>query len=110
MTAIDERIARLHSHGLIDLHFDLPMDLYEKRHRRDIVASEFLGQFEAGDIAVLAVALFVEDRYLPDKALPVALDQVACLQREAEGSCRIVICKNFAEIEAARTANKIAIL
>jgi hypothetical protein len=29
--SIDERIARLQSPGLVDLHFDLPMDLFEKR-------------------------------------------------------------------------------
>src|SRR5690348_2061859 len=109
MTAIDERIARLHAHGLIDLHFDLPMDLYERSEKRGLLTTEFLPQFAAGDIGVLVAALFIEDRYLPEKALPVALDQVACLYKEAERSDKVVICKTFPEIEAARAANKIAI-
>src|SRR4051794_22275566 len=110
MSAIDERVARLHAQGLIDLHFDLPMDLYEKRDRRGVLTSEFLPQFEAGDIAVVAAALFVEDRYVPDKALQVALDQMAALQSETQSSGRVVICKSFGEIEAARAAKKIAVL
>jgi membrane dipeptidase len=110
MNAMDERVARLQAHGLIDLHFDLPMDLYEKRHERDVLAREFLPQFEAGNIAVLAAAVFIEDRYLPDQALPVALDQVACLKAEAERSGRVVICKSFPEIEAARAVDKVAML
>lgn len=110
MSAIDERVARLHARGLIDLHFDLPMDLYEKRDQPDILAREFLQQFEAGHIAVLAAALFIEDRYLPYNALQVALDQVTCLQTEAERSGRVVICRSLAEIEAARAADKIAVI
>ena len=30
------------------MHFDLPMDLYEKRQRKDVLETEFLPEFEAG--------------------------------------------------------------
>jgi hypothetical protein len=32
--SIEERIDRLQAGGIIDLHFDLPMDFYEKRERK----------------------------------------------------------------------------
>ena len=54
---IEERINRLHANGLVDLHFDLMMDLYEKRDRTNVLATEFLPEFEAGNISVLGVAI-----------------------------------------------------
>src|SRR5204862_233746 len=37
--SVEERIDRLQAGGIIDMHFDLPMDLYEKRERRDVLAA-----------------------------------------------------------------------
>ena len=110
MPSIEERVTRLHSEGLVDLHFDLPMELFEKRARPGLLATEFLPQWEAGDIGVVAAAIFVEDRYVPDKALPVALGQIAQLYAETENSDRVRICRSHAEITAARAAGKIAVL
>lgn len=107
---IEERIDRLHMHGLVDLHFDLLMDLYEKRDRTNVLATEFLPEFEAGNITVLGVAIYLEDRYLPEMALRVALDQIARLQAEVEMSDRFAICKSYHEILRAREARRIALL
>jgi membrane dipeptidase len=111
MTAsTEERIERLHAQGLVDLHFDLPMELFEKRDQANLVATQFLPQLKAGDIGVLAAAVFIEERYLPDKALPVALTQIARLYAEANQSDRVAICRSHREILAARAAGKIAFL
>ncbi len=108
--SIETRITRLHSRGLVDLHFDLPMDLYEKRGVPHVLTTQFLPQLEAGDIGVLAAAIFIEDRYLPDKALSVALGQIARLYAETEDSGRVVVCKSHEEMTGARAAGKIALL
>ncbi|HEY5990981.1 MAG TPA: membrane dipeptidase [Candidatus Udaeobacter sp.] len=108
--SIEQRIARLHAGGVVDFHFDLLIDLYEKRDRPGVLVSHFWPEFEAGDIGVLGVAIYVEDRYLPEMGLRVALDQVARLYAEVEQTDRFAICKTFAEIEQARTANKIALV
>ena len=63
--SIEERIDRLQTGGIIDMHFDLPMDLYEKRQRRDVLETEFLPEFEAGNVSVVGAAIYIEDRYLP---------------------------------------------
>ena len=63
MNTAEEKISRLHSGGVIDLHFDLPLILFLSRPRRNFVATDFLPEFEAGDIGVLGVALYVEDQY-----------------------------------------------
>jgi membrane dipeptidase len=106
--SIEERIDRLHAGGIVDFHFDLLINLYEKRDRPGVLVSHFLPEFEAGGIGVLGVAIYVEDRYLPEMGLRVALDQVARLYAEVERTDRFVICKKFAEIEQAR--RKIALV
>src|SRR5438874_10429509 len=107
---MDERIDQLHAHGLVDLHFDLLMDLYKKRDRKNVLATEFLPEFEAGDIGILGVAIYLEDRYLPEMGMRVALDQIARLYDEVDQSDRFAICKSYQEILRARGAGKIALL
>ena len=110
MNTIEERISCLHAARVIDLHFDLPLILFLSQPRRDIVATDFLPQFEAGDIGLLGVALYVEDRFLGEQALRVALDQVALLKAELETTSRLVQCRTFAEIEDAQREDRIALL
>src|SRR5437588_11209612 len=108
--SVEERIDRLHAGGIVDFHFDLLIDLYEKRDRPGVLVSHFLPEFEAGNIGVLGVAIYVEDRYLPEMGLRVALDQIARLYAEVEQTDRFAICKTFAEIKQARAANKSAVI
>src|SRR5882672_6309276 len=75
--SVEARIDRLQAGGIIDLHFDLPMDLYAKRERENVLETEFLPELEAGNIGEVGVAIYIEDRYLPDAGLRVALDQIA---------------------------------
>ncbi|HZR78367.1 MAG TPA: membrane dipeptidase, partial [Chthoniobacterales bacterium] len=100
--SIEKRIERLHAGGLIDMHFDLPMDLYEKRNRPGALTSHYLPEFEAGDIGVIGAALYVEDRYLPEMGLRVALDEIARLYTEVASTDRFAICKTGEEINRAR--------
>ena len=103
-------MAGLHRHGLVDFHFDLLMDLYEKRDSKDIIATQFLPEFEAGHIGVLGAAIYIEDRYLPEMALRVALDQIAQLYAAVDKSDRFAICRSHSEILRAREAGQIALL
>jgi membrane dipeptidase len=107
---IEEHIARLHRHGVIDMHFDLPMDLYDKRARKNVLATDFLQDLEAGDIGVAGAAIYLEDRYLPEMALRAALDQVARLHLEVGESERFAVCRSYREILEAREQKKIALL
>src|SRR5437870_10590186 len=108
--SIEERIERLHADGIVDLHFDMPMDLYEKRYRTNVLATDFLPELEAGDISVLGAAIYIEDRYMPEMGLRVALDQISRLYSEAGESGRFAICKSHEEILDAHKARKIALL
>jgi len=108
--SIEERIDRLHADGVVDCHFDMPMDLYEKRNRTNVVATDYLPELETGNIGILGAAIYIEDRYLPEIGLRVALDQIARLYAEAEQGARVAICKSYQEILGARKDRKIALL
>ena len=107
---IEEHVARLHRHGVIDMHFDLPMDLYDKRDRKNVLATDFLKDLEAGDISVAGAAIYIDDRYLPEMGLRIALDQIARLYLEVGQSDRFAICRSHREILQAREQKKIAFL
>src|SRR5438094_10662975 len=106
----EERITRLHGQGIVDLHLDLPMFLYDNRDRKNVLASDFLPELEAGDIGTVAAAIYIEEQYVPDKALKVALGQVARMYVEVERCHRFAICLSHAEINSAREKAKIALL
>jgi len=95
---------------MVDLHFDMLMDLYEKRDRENVLATDYLGELEAGGISVLGAAIYIEDCYLPEMALRVALDQIAQAYAGAEQCTRFAICKSYREIVDARKRGKIALL
>jgi membrane dipeptidase len=106
----DERIDRLHAGGIVDMHFDLPMDLYERRDRKNLLETEFLPELETGNMGVLGAAIYIEDRYLPESGLRVALDQIARLYAETRACQRFAICKSVREIQNAREEGKIALI
>ena len=86
------------------------MELHEKRGRPNILEIEFLPEFETGGIGVIGAAIYIEDRYLPEMALRVALDQVARLYDEVEQSGHFVVGKSYGDITRARESGKIAFL
>ena len=92
------------------MHFDLPLGLFWNRTRENIIATDFLAEFEAGDIGLLGVAIYVEDKYLPDQALRVALDQVAILHTEVEATPRLMFCRSFADIQRAQAEDRIGFI
>ncbi|HMC23870.1 MAG TPA: membrane dipeptidase [Candidatus Udaeobacter sp.] len=107
---IEQRIDRLQTGGIIDLHFDLLMDLYEKRQRKSVLETEFLPELEVGNVGVVGVAIYIENRYLPDSGLRVALDQIARLYAETQACSRFAISKSYHDIQKAREDRKIALV
>jgi len=106
----EERVSRLHADRLIDMHFDLPLSLFWNRERRGALATDFLPEFEAGDLGLIGVAIYIEDKYLANGALRVGLDQIAVLYAELEMTSRFMFCKTFADIRRAETEGRIGLL
>jgi membrane dipeptidase len=107
---LESRIDRLHAPGVIDMHWDLLMDLYEKRKRANVLRDDFEAQLDAGGIGVVGAAIYIDEQYLPEQALRVGLDQIARLYVECESNPRFVICKSYADLVKARRENKFAVL
>src|SRR5437016_10313430 len=108
--SIAQRVDRLHAGGVIDMHFDLPMDLYEKRSKSNVLATEFLPEFEAGGMRLIGAAIYIEDRYLPERGAQVALDQISRLYTEADQSKRCTVCRTHEEISRALDSKRIGFL
>ncbi len=96
--SIEQRVERLHAGGIIDMHFDLPMDLYEERAHPNVL------------MGLIGAAIYIEDRYLPERGLQVALDQITRLYTEVEQSKRCVVCRTYEEISRALGSKKIGFL
>lgn len=107
---VDARIDKLHQPGLVDMHFDLLMELYERRHDQNVINTDFLHEFQTGGMGVLGAAIYLSDRYLPEMGLRVALDQVARLYAEVDQGEHFAICRSYADIVRAREAGKIAFI
>jgi len=109
----DGRVSRVHR-DVVDLHFDLLLDLYERRVNRHeeigVLGREFWQQLHDGGIGLVGAAVFLDDRYLPELALRVAIDQLALLHEEVAHDSRFAICRNAAEIDAARAEGRIGFL
>jgi len=109
-TSVEAHVDRLHQFGTVDMHFDLLMDLYEQRHRSHVLETDYLADLQAGGMGVLGVAIYLEDKYLPEMGLRVALGQVARLYAEVDQSSHFALCRKHSDIIAARQAGKIALL
>jgi len=111
--SIDQRIDALHAPGLVDMHYDLGMDLYEKRHERGVLVRDYRDDMRAGGMGVVAAAIYLEDRYLPEMALRVALGQIARIVEETEdpeAARDFMLCRSGADLDAAAAAQKIALV
>src|SRR5207237_8353148 len=71
---------------------------------------EVVADFEAGGMGIIGASIYIEDRYLPDRGLQVALDQIARLYTEAGQSTRCVVCRTHEEISRALDSKKIGFL
>src|SRR5438034_9128839 len=96
--SIEEQIDRLHAGGIVDMHFDLPMDLYETRDSKNVLEAEFLPELETGNMRVLDAAIYIEERYLPENGLRVALDYIVSLYATTQATHRFANRKSVREI------------
>src|SRR5205085_10441787 len=102
-----ERIARVHAKGIVDLGVELLVDLDNEEDGTDVLVTDFLPEFKAGSVGVVAAAIYIEDEYLPDRALAIGLDQMARLYLERDRSDSFAICKSYSEIKAPKNRGRL---
>ena len=95
--SIEQRVDRLHAGGVIDMHFDLSMDLYEKRGRSNVLATEFWGLELVHQVHHEAVPQIFEDMEM--EVVSVGVHQSG--QRADTGQNGIPLQRNAAFCSAA---------
>lgn len=109
-----EHALSLHQQNLVaDAHFDLLSMVLPRRRagRTHVIETDFLPRMKKGNVGLLICSLYVDSAYIPEMALRIALDQIACLNEEiAESPNELALCRNTKEIEKAHAAGKIALL
>lgn len=98
---------------IIDGHFDLLVDVYEKRKkgRKNVILEDHYPKFKEGGFNVIVSSLFIEEKYIPEMALRNALDQISSLYYEIEESNgKIMLCKNVEDILYAVNNDKLGIM
>ncbi|KLO23988.1 membrane dipeptidase [Marinitoga sp. 1197] len=98
---------------VIDGHFDLLIDVYEKRKkgRKGVILTDHYEKFKKGGFNIIVSSLFIPDIYIPEMALRNALDQISSLYLEIEESNgKIMLCKNLKDIKYAVDNNILGIM
>lgn len=104
-----EHAQALLASGVIDMHFDLGMDLYDQRQRSDVLRHDHLAKMRAGNMRLVASAIYLEDKYLPEMALRAGLGQVARMIEETARCPDFMICKSYQDLQIAQQTNKIGL-
>lgn len=97
----------------VDCHNDLPLYVWKKRREgmRKVVETLYYPDIKAGDIDLIVAAVFVEDMYVPEMALRVALEELIAFQDDIRESSELMaVCTNMKEVADAVKAGKTAFL
>ena len=97
---------------VLDAHFDLLSDAALRRGRgeRKVIERMYMPDLMAGGVSALVASIFVEDMYLPEMGLRMAMSQIASLHREAEETDRIVVCTSASDFRKAHDEGKLGIM
>lgn len=95
-----------------DAHLDLAMDVQKQRAygRRRIIETDYIKSVDKGGFGAIVSAIFVQNDYLPEMALRMALRQIAELKNDIAESTRVSFCTSYSEVEQAMLADKLAIM
>jgi len=93
---------------VVDAHSDMLSDLLGQRALGEtgVLQKTWVPGMKEGGIDLRVAAMFSSPQYLPELALRRALDQVAALLAELEGSPNACLCTTYADILQAKAEGK----
>jgi membrane dipeptidase len=97
----------------MDAHFDLTMDMDDRRERGDrrVWSARHEGPVKAGGWKCIVSSLFIHSWQLPEMGLRKAMDQISALISEAEEQPdKLALCASIKEAEAASASGKTGII
>jgi membrane dipeptidase len=109
-----ERAKALHQkHPVVDAHFDLAAEVYERRlaGEKDVVERLYLPHFQEAGLNVVVSSVYVGNRDLPERGLHVAMGQIAALREDLESiRDRITVVSSRKKLDEALEQGKVAVL
>ncbi len=103
----------LHKENIvIDAHLDLGGIIFQRKRKgeKNIIKNLFLDDFEKAGFNFIVGAIYVEDVFLPELGLRVALDQVVELIQEIEECDDLMLVTSSKDMETALDEEKIGII
>jgi len=109
-----EIAAKLHKSSIVvDTHLDLAGEIYNRymAGEKEIIKRYYLDNFKKAGFNIIVSSLYIDDIFLPEMALRVALGQIKSLMEDIE-TCNgeVVLIKTKKELNDAIVQGKIAII
>jgi len=109
-----EKALELHkSSVVVDTHLDLAGEIYNRymAGEKEIIKTYYLDNFKKAGFNIIVSSLYIDDIFLPEMALRVALGQIRVLMEDIE-TCdgEVVLVKTKKELNDAVEQDKIAII
>jgi len=108
-TALD-----LHKNNVVvDTHLDLAGEIYNRymAGEKEVIKNRYLESFKKGGFNIVVSSLYIDDLFLPEMALKVALGQIRAIMEDVE-TCdgEVVLIKNKEQLDKVIKENKIGII
>ena len=99
-------------HHYADAHLDLALDIQKQRElgRNRVIESDYLDRFEAGGFGVIVSSIFVQNSFIPEMALRVALRQISALKSDIRESERVEFCTEYSDVIQAIENRRVGIM
>jgi membrane dipeptidase len=109
-----EKAIELHKNSVVvDTHLDLAGEIYNRylAGEKEVIKRNYLENFKKAGFNIIVSSLYIDDIFLPEMALKVALGQIRALMEDIE-SCdgEVLLVKTKKELNDAVNQNKIAIV
>lgn len=109
-----EKALELHrSSVVVDTHLDLAGEIYNRymAGEKEVIKQNYLENFKKAGFNIIVSSLYIDDIFLPEMALKVALGQIRALMEDIE-TCdgEVVLVKTKKELNDVINQNKIAII
>ena len=109
-----ELAIELHKNSIvIDAHLDLAGEIYNRSlaGEKEVIKNHYLESFKKGGFNLIVSSLFIDDLFLPEMALRVALGQIRALIEDVE-SCQgeVILVKTKEDLNKAVNENKVGII
>ena len=109
-----ELALELHKNNIVvDSHLDLAGEIYNRNRagEKEIIKNYYLESFKKGGFNLIISSLYIDDLFLPEMALRIALGQIRALIEDVE-SCHgeVMLVKSREDLNKAVNEDKIGII